>query len=268
MDGKNILNRIAYAATLGEENIFTVIDYAVEKGFSAIELNLNVPAFFPEGYSQVERRRIKEKVEEKGIALSFHAPEDIPLYHLHPSVRRAGLERLKECIDFGGEIGGTKITFHPGASVCFTQTNNKIFLQDVYATEFAELFREALIELRNHAKGKILPCIENVGNFNSMIRGVLEELLPHGDLYLTWDIGHSYGQTENEGFFIKNIDYIRNCHIHDHSGKQDHQVIGDGKIDFLHYFNLLGKVDTTFVLEVRPVEKALISRENLRKLLE
>lgn len=268
MDGKKILNRIAYAATLGEENVFTVIDYAVKNGFFAIELNLNVPAFFPERYSEEERQQIKEKVEKEGIALSFHAPEDIPLYHLHSSVRRAGLERLKECIDFGRAIGGKKITFHPGASVCFTQTDKKIFLQDVYAKEFEDLFMEALKELRDYAKGKILLCIENVGNFNSMIRGVLEKLLPQGNLYLTWDIGHSYGQTENEAFFIRNIEYIRNCHIHDHNGKQDHQVIGDGKIDFLRYFKLLEKIDTSFVLEVRPVEKALVSRDNLEKLLK
>ncbi|SNS10728.1 Sugar phosphate isomerase/epimerase [Anaerovirgula multivorans] len=268
MDGKKILNRIAYAATLGEENIFTVIDYAVEKGFSAIELNLNVPVFFPESYSKEERQKIKERVEQEGIALSFHAPEDMPLYQLHPSVRRAGLERLKECMDFGGEIGGAKITFHPGASVCFTQTDSKIFLQDVYVEEFAGLFKEALEEIREHARGKILPCIENVGNFNGMIREVLEEVLPQGDLYLTWDIGHSYGQPENEAFFLKNMQYIRNCHIHDHNGKQDHQVIGDGKIDFLYYFGLLEKIDTSFVLEVRPVEKALISRDNLEKLLK
>ena len=206
-------------------------------------------------------------MEKEGLALSFHAPEDIPLYHLHPSVRRAGLERLKECIVFGGEIGGEKITFHPGASVCFTQTDKKIFLQDEYIDLFKGLLKESLIELRDYAKGKIMPCVENVGNFNGMIREVLEELLPQGNLYLTWDIGHSYGQRENQDFFAQNLQYIRNCHIHDHNGLQDHQVIGEGKIDFIHYFKLLENNNTSFVLEVRPVEKALISRDNLEKIL-
>lgn len=267
MNYKGILDRLGYAATLGEENIFTVIDFAKGKGFSAIEINLNVPAFFPEKYNQQERQKIKKKIEEEGIILSFHAPEDIPLYHLHPSVRKAGLERLKECIDFAKEIGGQKITFHPGESVCFTQTDKKIYLLDVYSKYFAKILKESLIELRDYAMDEIKVCIENVGNFNGLIKGVLQELLPAGGLYLTWDIGHSYGKQEDIDFFIKNLNYIRNCHIHDHNGRQDHQVIGEGKIDFIKYFQLLGDIDTSFILEVRPVEKALLSREKLKELV-
>ncbi|MCC5912173.1 MAG: sugar phosphate isomerase/epimerase [Clostridiaceae bacterium] len=266
MELERILDSIGYAATLGEESFFTAIDAAKEKKFSAIEVNLNVPVFFPEGYNREERATIKEKIEKEGMVLSFHAPEDIPLYHLHPTVRRAGLNRLKECIDFAAEVGGSKITFHPGASVCFTQTDKKIYLQDVYRYEFHTLFKEAIEEIRDYAKGKIIPCIENVGNFNEMIREVLEEVLPQGDLYLTWDIGHAYGQEENQKFFIKNIQYVKNCHIHDHNDISDHQVIGTGKIDFLYYFDLLKDQDISYIIEVRPVEKALESRENIKRL--
>ncbi len=267
MNTSKILNRIAYAATLGEESIFTALDFARKNNFSAIEVNLNVPVFFPEKYGLKEREEIRQIVNEEGLDLSFHAPEDIPLHHLHPTVRRAGLERMKECIDFARDLGGKKITFHPGDSVCFTQTDHKILLQDIYSDTFADLFRDALIEIRDYSKGKIIPCIENVGNFDHTIRQVLRELLPQGDLYLTWDIGHSYGQKKNQRFFEENLQYIRNCHIHDHNGVQDHQVIGQGKIDFIYYFNLLGKLDTSFVLEVRPVDKALLSRENLKRIL-
>ncbi|SDK93702.1 sugar phosphate isomerase/epimerase family protein [Natronincola ferrireducens] len=268
MDYINILNRIGYAATLGEENILTALDFAKENGFPSVEINLNVPAFFPENYSREQRKAIRARVEKEKIALSFHAPEDIPLYHLHDGVRKEGLERLKECIDFGAEIGGQKITFHPGDSVCFTQTDKKIYLQEIYGGEFAKLLKESLIELRKHAMGKIMPCIENVGNFNGMIKKVLEELLPQGDLYLTWDIGHSYGKQGDIDFFMSNLKYVRNCHIHDHNGVQDHQVIGEGKINFQYYFNQLEDIDTSFILEVRPVEKALISRENLQRILQ
>ncbi len=265
---EKILNRLAYAATLGQENIFEVLDFAKDNNFSAVEINLNVPVFFPEKYNADERRQIKERVENQGIKLSFHAPEDIPLYHLHPSVRRAGLERLKECIDFASQIGGEKITIHPGESVCFTQTDKKIFLLDIYRDRFANLFHQSLVEIREYARGKIMPCIENVGNFNGMIRNVLGELLAEGDLFLTWDIGHSYGQRDNQEFFIQNLQYVKNCHIHDHNGVQDHQVIGDGKIDFIYYLKLLENLETSFVLEIRPVGQALISRERLVEILD
>lgn len=264
---KEILNRIGYAATLGEKDLFTALDFAKEHGFHALEVNLNVPAFFPEAYDQEQRKAIQEKVEEMGIALSFHAPEDIPLHHLHREVREAGLRRLKECIDFARDIGGRKITFHPGDSVCFTQVDKKIYLQEVFAKEFKRIFQESLITLREYARGKVLPCIENVGNFSPVIRSALEELLPEKDLYLTWDIGHSFGRPEQLEFFMRNLAYVKNCHIHDHNGAQDHQVIGTGKVDFKHYFELLKDTEASFIIEVRPVEKALLSYENLKKSL-
>lgn len=261
-----ILKRIGYAATLGEESLFSALDFACRHGFGAVEVNLNVPAFFPEQYTNEERLALRKKVEETGLALSFHAPEDIPLHHLHREVREAGLKRLKECIDFAAQVGGRKITFHSGDSVCFTQVDRKIYLQDVYASQFASLLRESYAALREHARGKILPCIENVGNFSKTVRDCLNELLPEGGLYLTWDIGHSFGKPEQEEFFIQNLAYVRNCHVHDHNGTQDHQVIGTGRVNFSRYFNLLKETDASFIIEVRPVEKALLSYENLRRM--
>jgi len=124
---KKILNRIGYAASIGEVDIPTTIKYAKEMGYNALEINLNIPSFFPEEYDKEERKKIKELVNETGINLSFHAPEDIFLTHIHDEVRKAGLNYLKKCIDFAWEIGGNKITFHPGDSVCFTQVNRKVF---------------------------------------------------------------------------------------------------------------------------------------------
>lgn len=262
---EDILKRIGYAATLGEDDLFTALDFAGRHGFAALEVNLNIPAFFPERYDRWAREAVKKRVEEQGIALSFHAPEDMPLHHLHRTVREAMLNRLKECIDFAASVGGRKITFHPGDSVCFTQVDRKIFLQDIFSQEYAALFRQSLIELRSYAQGKILPCIENVGNFSPALRKCLEELLPEGDLYLTWDIGHSYGNPEQEDFFLGNLAYVRNCHIHDHDGNRDHQVIGTGRIDFARYFELLKDADTSFIIEVRPVQRALESLQNLRR---
>jgi len=89
-------------------------------------------------------------------------------------------------------------------------------------------------------------------------------LLPQGGLYLTWDIGHSYEKKEHIDFFLNNLKYIKNSHIHDHNGKSDHQVIGTGNIDFKYYFEILKDTDASFIIEVRPKEMALLSLENLK----
>ena len=56
---------------------------------------------------------------------------------------------------------------------------------------------------------------------------------------------------------------MKSSHIHDNDGTGDqHGVIGDGKIDFLPYFKLLGERNSYCIFEVRPKEAAI---ENLKQ---
>nr|WP_307897682.1 hypothetical protein [Clostridium botulinum] len=49
--------KIGYAASAGEKEIYDTIDYAYENGFSAVELNINMPIFFPEKFDKNERKK-------------------------------------------------------------------------------------------------------------------------------------------------------------------------------------------------------------------
>lgn len=262
-----LIQRLGYAAGVGEKDIKGAIDYAVSNGVNIVELNMNMPCFFPENYSLEERQKIKAYAAEQGVGLSIHAPEDISLLNLHDIVREAGIVRIKEVIHFGEDIGANRMTLHIGNSVCFSFTDHIQYMHEIIPERYKEILCQSLIELRSFAKGKIMICIENVGAFTqSVVQEVLDELLPQGGLYLTWDIGHSYGNKfKEDDFFRKHLDKIRNAHIHDHTGTRDHQVFGEGMIDFDYYFDLFKELDVNLIFEVRPREKAIESINRFRE---
>lgn len=264
---EEVKTRLGYAATVGETGIIGAVDFARESGFGAVELNTNVPVFFPERYARGDREMIQGYAADSGVALSLHAPEDICLLNLHEKVRRAGLDRMKEVIDFAGDIGAGRVTIHIGASVYFTMVDGRLSLHTVYPELYRRILREELAELRDYAAGKTFPCIENVDYFGrAVVQETLAEMLPQGGLYLTWDWGHSYNNPEQENFMLQYAAFVRNCHVHDHNGEKDHIVVGDGKVDFERLFTLLKDNDANFIFEVRPREKACQCRERLARM--
>lgn len=263
-----MLNPIGYAACLGEKSIYDTIDFAISNGFNAVEINMNVPMFFPENYSKEDKLNIKNYTSHKGIVLTLHAPEDISLLQLQEDIRKAVINRFKTIIQFGIDIGAKNLTLHVGPSVCFTLTDRKSYMEEAYENEYRNILKKNLKEIIDFADGKIKICIENSGRFpKKVVQETIQELLDTDNLYLTWDIGHSLeNKYEEIEFFIKNIDKIRTCHIHDNNGKNDHQVPATGLIDFNWHFNLMKNKAIVYIIEVRPREKAAESLKALHKL--
>ncbi|SHK37244.1 sugar phosphate isomerase/epimerase family protein [Tepidibacter formicigenes] len=261
---------IGYAASIGEKSILDSMNFAVENGFNAVEINMNMKCFFPENYSIDLIKKIKKYKKENNIELTIHAPEDISLLNLHEKVRYSGIERLKEIINFAKEIDASRITIHIGTTPYFTLTHGKCYLDDIYYHEYKEILKKTLIELNNYCEKKIKLCIENSGRFpEKLFQEVLKEILLKENIFLTWDIGHSYKNLYNElDFFETNINKVKTCHIHDVNEKSDHQVIGLGKLSFIDYIKKIGFEDVVYIIEVRPREKAVESLNNLKKLIK
>ena len=260
--------KIGYAASAGETEVFDTIDYAYKSGFSAVELNINMPIFFPEKFNKEKREEIKNYSKDRNIEITFHAPEDISLLQLQSEIRKAGINRIKEVIDFGYDVGATRLTMHIGPAVCFTLTDKKVYLDELYYNEYKNVLEESLKELIQYSKGKIKLCIENSGRFpEKLVQETLNKLLEtEENLFLTWDIGHSYENKYNEvEFFLKHLDKIRTCHVHDNNGVSDHQVVGTGNVDFKYHFHNMKDSDIVYIIEVRPRHKA---KESLPRLLE
>ncbi|QEK11353.1 sugar phosphate isomerase/epimerase [Crassaminicella thermophila] len=261
--------KIGYAASSGEIDILDTLRYTKDHGFDCVELNMNMPIFFPENFTKEDREKIKGYKDENNIEITLHAPEDITLLQLQKSIRKATIDRLKEVIDFGYDIGASRMTMHIGSAVCFTLTDRKSYLDEFYCEEYKKVLKESLIDLMDYAKDKVMICVENSGRFPKMVvQETLEELLNEGGLYLTWDIGHSYTNKYNEvEFFLKHVDKIRTCHLHDNNGESDHQIIGSGNVDFQWHIDKMKNSDVCYIIEVRPRENAVKSLKKLKEIL-
>jgi sugar phosphate isomerase/epimerase len=263
--------KFGYAASSGEKNIFDSIKYAKDNGFSSVELNVNMPIFFPENFTEEEKKQIKKYREDLGVEITLHAPEDLTLLQLQKDIRIATIKRFKTVIDFAGDIGATRLTMHVGPAVCFTLTDRKSYLDETYHDEYKVVLKESLVELADYSLGKTILCVENSGRFpEKLVQETLDEVLDENkNLFLTWDIGHSYENLYNEvDFFIRHKDRIRTCHVHDNNGKSDHQIIGKGGVDFKKHFDIIGRKDMTYIIEVRPRENALKSLKIFNEMFE
>jgi sugar phosphate isomerase/epimerase len=250
---------LGYAVTCGQDGFSGACDFAVANQFNCVELSMNLPEFFPEHLPAGE---VRQYADQYGLMVSAHAPEDISLIHLHESLREAGIQRLQGIMKWAGEAGLTRLTMHIGNSVYFTLPQGRQYLHDVYPDRFRRLLSDSLVRLRDAAPRGLYLCVENVSYFGrSVVQEVLEELLPAGGLFLTWDLGHSYGDPIQEPFMRQHAAYVRNCHVHDHNGKTDHLVVGDGLIDFSGYLKEVAGQDIHLIFEVRPRENAVISRD-------
>ncbi|AHM56294.1 AP endonuclease family 2 protein [Peptoclostridium acidaminophilum DSM 3953] len=262
---------IGYAASLGEKDVISAIEYARLSGFEAVELSMNMPCFFPERYGHEERKSILGFKRESGIEITLHAPEDISLVSLHESVRKAGISRLKEIIEFAGSIDASRMTLHTGATPYFTLVEGVGYVQDEYIREVVSNLKESigtLVCVASELAPNLKLCIENSGYFPWYIQKALSEIMELHDVFLTWDIGHSYENRYGEQhFFEQNLERIKTCHLHDFNEHGDHKIIGSGHVDFKGHMEKMGSHDVVYIVEVRPRDNAKRSFDNLRNII-
>ena len=255
-------------------DIYDAIDFAGSHGFGYVVPDLMIPRFFPECFSQPERRRIREFAASRGVSISFHGPSNyLNLGTLYPEVRQAVLDRMKLCLNFARDVGAERFTIHIDPPFDFVFAGRKgTYLRDHWAL-YKKALRQSLVELSEHSRGEILVCVEN-DRLSKIAMEVLEELLPTENLFLTWDIPKSHTNAgkpiaQMENFLMRHLEKVRECHLHDQKpGKYSHDILGVGKIDFSHYLKLLVPQDVHFTLEVRPRENAFKSLKILEEMLK
>jgi sugar phosphate isomerase/epimerase len=132
---------------------------------------------------------------------------------------------------------------------------------------YEQVLGEALAELKEYARGRARLCVENVGGFRYPPALVVLKRLLGGSLGLCLDTGHvgilpRERQRLELEFFEQHLTCLYHCHIHDNHGVRDeHLALGDGTLDLSRCFSMLERTDALLVLETRPKEEALRSRD-------
>jgi sugar phosphate isomerase/epimerase len=263
LDFNEMRTRVGYQAMFDERSIIEAIEFAHHESFGVVEINMNSPFFLPERIDAYRRREARCAAARLGIELLVHLPEGLDLLNIQRPVLTTALERICTLLEFADELKARVATLHVGRGVPIATSGEKIYLHNVYPDEYSDALRYALDTLVASKPRGIDICIENAGAFrHPLVQRILNPYIETGTLYLTWDIGHTNIATDIEKraeqqFFVRYLDRVRTCHIHDNHGSTDeHLVLGMGVIDFEYYFELLRGCDTYLIFEVRPREKA------------
>ena len=250
-------------------NFFDGIDDALKYCFDFAQFDLGLRKFFLDNLSTADLKKIKTYAENKNIEITFHSPGDnVSLFCDPPLIRKGILDQLKLILDKANILNARHMTFHAGIYSQFKKSGDKHDYSNL--SYFENVLYENLKFLIDNS-GDILICIEN-SPLNQSIKNVIKRLINEKKpIFLTLDIAKLYyGKPEinqdDYDFYLEYQDYIREIHIHDFNKEYgSHQLVGTGTVDFKLFEKFYNdKIYMNF--EVRPVELAKKSKDNLLKI--
>lgn len=245
-----------------DRDIYEAIDFASSHGFGYIVPDLMIPRFWPERYALSERRRIKRRLDDSGVSISFHAPSDsLNLAAPYPEIRAGILSRMKRCLGLARELGADRFTIHPSEPPNFASGGEPgTYLGDHWGL-YTDALKNSIEEILREA-GAVQVCVENEP-LTPFVEGVLEELMAEEPLFLTLDAPKALSPEKGaptervEAFYTRHIDRVREVHLHDRRpGGTYHDVLGQGEVDIGKVIRTFAPLDAHFTLEIRPREGA------------
>jgi sugar phosphate isomerase/epimerase len=256
---------LGYQSFMQDEAPMESVDFACGLGLGLIELNANMPWFFPEKFDARSRAALHDRASEAGIILAIHAPEEISLASPHPPLLKAGVERMKEFIRLAGDIGADVLTCHIGGNYLHWATGDDKVLrpQELYGEQMKESILSSLPHLAREAQeAGVKLSLENAGYFGpEVVQETISEVMAQSPLHLTWDVGHTNLRTgiqqRQEEFILSRLDRVAFFHLHDNDGSRDaHGVLGSGTVDLARAIGFARQAGAPVSIEVRP--RALI----------
>ena len=251
-------------------DFFEGIDDAYKNGFDFVQFDLGVPAFFLDNLAAADLKKIKDYAKNNNVEITFHSPGDnVSLFCDPPLIRKGILDELKLILEKANILNAHHVTFHAGV---YSQFKKSGYNQDDSRSAYYEDVLYENIKYLIDNCGDVLICVEN-HCFTQTVKNVAKKMIDEKNpLFLTLDTAkiYYYGGTEvnqqDYAFFLEYKDFIREIHIHDMNKKfGSHQTVGTGLVDFKLFQKFYNeKVYVNF--EVRPVEAAVISKDNLFKI--
>jgi len=270
----SILDKISYHAVY-DKSIVEALEYADVNGFSGIQIAIEAPHLSFEKLTEEESEEIRKIVMDSGLNVSVHCPDEGLSLFEHSSFLWEGKYKYFEALfNFSEKIMAKIITLHIGHITTYstdTMPEVRIPVEDLIMYE--ETFKKNLDKILKLAGKRFIICVENY-NLDDFTLKLLQPYLDNNEIYLCWDLAKTFTKDgkkkiEVENYFFRNIDKVRQIHIHDlNSEGKSHRIIGTGIVDFTEYLSLFedkGIID--YCIEVRPRDMAKKSLENLKMLL-
>ncbi|MGD1832751.1 MAG: TIM barrel protein [Sphaerochaetaceae bacterium] len=221
-------------------------------GLDFIELNANFPHYVRE---TLHRRNTLSLLEQEGIDYSVHLPETLDFGVFQSEFRDAAVSMIAGFCDLVKP--GTRFVYHMNSGIPVRLPDEQVFLYKRYEHEYLDALEETISVVSAILDGEGCSlCIENLGNFSlpHIFKGV-ELMLSLPSVGLLWDIGHdtSSGLSDTP-FFLNHLDDVKELHLHDSDGKNDHLPLGSGKADIENALSFADERALPVVVEVKTVE--------------
>lgn len=246
-----------------DRNIYDAVDFASAQGFGYIVPDLMIPRFWPERFSQSERRKIQRYASDHDVAISFHGPSDnLNLAAPYPEIRASLLQRMRLCLELANDLEAERFTIHPSQPQDFALGGRPgTYLEDHWDI-YAEALRSGFCGIISEAGG-VQVCVENEP-LTLFVEEVLEGLLrEEKELFLTLDAPKAGDPRKGaplervEAFYDRNVGRLMEIHLHDRRPDGSyHDVLGRGDVDVGKYIRKFAGHDVHFTLEIRPREAA------------
>ena len=251
------------------------IKYAIENGFSVIELVYE----YPQTPTDDELKICKELIKTYNLTVDIHGPligNDLGCFK--KEIRNLSISSIKKCIDVAEYIGAQYVTIHLGhmsfsdAKSCITLGQRKMQAEIIPKTR--KLAKKSIMELIKFAKNKGVSLnVENQDSKQAYIKSIddFDFFSEVEDINFTLDVGHAFVSDMDYILCLEKYhDKISVIHLNDNNGEIDeHLVLGQGKVDFKTLFKTIEKVgfEGLLIIETLPgmYDSIFPSRDFLRE---
>ncbi len=243
--------KIGFSTQLGK-NLIKDIKFAEDNKFNALCLELSWKPNL--NFSSQEILKLKEYVDN-GNTVCIHMPFFL---YVNTSIKEifVGLKKyFEKTINFCEEVGIKTITFHTGYIEQIGEyKTNKYLIKNI--KELIDLVKnkDLSLSVENDDKGSDYPlwCLDE-------IKEILSEI---PELKFTFDPGHvntaGYNVQEFYDSIKSRVDVV---HLHNNSGKDTHDSLDKGNINFKDFLSKNFNQDLIYILEVFPYDKILENKK-------
>jgi len=205
-----------------------------------------------DNYREEDLVKIHSELTKNGLSITIHAPfMDLCPGGVDAKVKKATIERLNQTIEVAAHLHPQMVIFHPGYNKWFFDGNVKLWLESSLNT-----WRPIVTKVE---KMGIPIALENVFEEEPSSLQQLISSIHSPYVNFCFDTGHFnlFSTISMEEWFDSLGKYIKEVHLHDNCGtSDDHLPIGDGKIDFDLFFQLITHygVNTIYTIEPHKIE--------------
>jgi sugar phosphate isomerase/epimerase len=258
---------LGYSEPSPEIGPLAAAEKCVQAGFSVLQLVGDYPVNFPENVKRAERKQLRNLVKKNKLRLHFHGPHDIPLASRHESVRKGGINRLKEYAQLAIDIGAKTLIIHPGRFAVYKISTGKLALtQKKIPRTYIEKFYDSISRLVKFAGNKTQILLENTYGFPPDLVEFVDKFLKLKGSGLVWDIGHGAndqrGDREKAAAFIsERLKHVKLIHLHDINKTRGHLALGQGDLNIAAYIDIIFELKSDTIIEV-------LSEEDLKSSID